>query len=94
MIYFRLAIREVLIKELIFRLRLNNRKDPAVRRSEEELSRQKEYLVQSPEGSKGLGTLRGRRKGSRLCALSKQEADRLGQCVSALGIHRIHLGSF
>lgn len=41
MIYFRLAVRDGLIKELIFRLRLINRKDSSVRSSEEELSGRK-----------------------------------------------------
>lgn len=43
------VFREALIKVLIFRLRLNDRKDPTVRRSEKELSRPRECPVQSPE---------------------------------------------
>lgn len=41
MVYFRLAVRDSLIKDLKFRLRLINRKDPTVRSSEEELSGKK-----------------------------------------------------
>lgn len=54
--------REAIIKTLILRLRLNDRKDPAVRRSEKELSRQRESPVQSPEDSNKRGALRAGEK--------------------------------
>jgi len=61
-IYFRWDFREAIIKALIFRLRLNDRKDPAVRRSEEELSRRRECPVQSPEDTNKHAALRARGK--------------------------------
>lgn len=71
--FFRLDVREGLVEELVFRLRVNDRKDPTGRRSEREPSRQKEYLVPSPKGTNKLGTPRGRKKANRLVCCEQVE---------------------